>query len=478
MPVKIPRLLWIALPLAYLVYLFHLSATGLLGPDEPRYAFIAREMAHSGDWVTPRLWGDEWFEKPALLYWMAAAAFRIGIPADLAPRLPVALCAIAFLAFYWWILNREFGCRVAWMAALILGTSGLWVGYSQVGVTDVPLTATYSAAMLLALPWVGKRDTRYLPASAALFALATLAKGLVPLPLAAPLILGRHVRDWLRLRVIAPFVLIALPWYVLCYARNGWPFLHELFVVHTFSRITSTQLMHVQRWWYYVPVLLAGLLPWTPLLAFTLTRKSVGDRRRQFLAAWVVTVVIAFSVSINKLPGYILPALPAAVALVAIRLDEVRSARWVLALCGVLLAAFPIAGRLLPAAVLSGLSQAPRLSFEAGWLIGPAAAILAWELDRRGRRLAAVAAIAMTAGLCVAWLKSTAAPVLDRSVSSRVLWHEIEPQQAGICLGPVKRDWDYGLAYYAGSRLPTCAVDPRPLELVPAGDGVLLQAKP
>jgi len=478
MPRKIPRLLWIAVPLAYLVYLFQFSATGLLGPDEPRYAFIGRAMAQSGDWVTPRLWGEPWFEKPALLYWMQAAAFRVGISSDLAPRLPVALCAIGFLVYYWWILKREFGSRVAWMATLILGTSGLWIGYSQAGVTDIPLTAAYSAAMLLALPWVAKRDTRCLPVSAGLFAVAALAKGVVPLALAAPLLAGRHMRDWLRLRVVVPFVLIALPWYVLCYVRNGWPFIHELFVVHTFSRITSNELMHVQPRWYYIPVFLAGLLPWTPLLALTFTRGSMQDRRRQFLVVWVLTVLIAFSISINKLPGYILPAMPAAAALIAIRIEEVRSARWVLAISGILLIAFPIAGRLLPAAVLSGLSHAPRLSFEPGWLVGPAAAILAWELERRGRRLAAVAAVAVTAGLCVTWLKSTVAPVLDNSVSARVLWRQIEPRRNEVCLGAVKRDWDYGLAYYAGARLPSCAGELRQLEIAPDGDAVRIQARP
>ena len=71
-PRKIPRWLWVVLPLAYLAYFYDLSATGLLGPDEPRYASIAREMARSGDWITPRLWGAPWFEKPALLYWSFA----------------------------------------------------------------------------------------------------------------------------------------------------------------------------------------------------------------------------------------------------------------------------------------------------------------------------------------------------------------------------------------------------------------------
>jgi len=219
-------------------------------------------------------------------------------------------------------------------------------------------------------------------------------------------------------------------------------------------------------------------LPWTPLLALTFTHRSMQDRRRQFLAMWVLTVLIAFSISINKLPGYILPAMPAAAALIAIRIEEVRSARWVLAISGILLIAFPIAGRLLPAAVLSGLSHAPRLSFEPGWLVGPAAAILAWELERRGRRLAAVAAVAVTAGLCVTWLKSTVAPVLDNSVSARVLWRQIEPRRTEVCLGAVKRDWDYGLAYYAGARLPTCAGELRQLEIAPDGDAVRIQARP
>ena len=111
MPRKIPRLLWLAVPLAYLLYFYHLSAVGMIPPDEPRYASIGREMARSGDWITPRLWGEVWFEKPALLYWMIGGAFRMGLGPDLAPRLPIALTAVAFLAFFWWFVRREFGSR-------------------------------------------------------------------------------------------------------------------------------------------------------------------------------------------------------------------------------------------------------------------------------------------------------------------------------------------------------------------------------
>src|SRR5438067_13602568 len=115
MPWKIPRVPWMVLPLAYIIYFHALSGTGLLGPDEPRYASVAREMARSGDWITPRLFGTPWFEKPALLYWMTAAGFRAGLDTELAPRLPVAILALGFLVFYWWIMWREFGCRAAWI---------------------------------------------------------------------------------------------------------------------------------------------------------------------------------------------------------------------------------------------------------------------------------------------------------------------------------------------------------------------------
>src|SRR5215472_2971624 len=142
-------LIWLfAALLIYFLYFFHLTATGMLGPDEPRYAAIGREMARSGDWVTPRLWGQPWFEKPALLYWTTATGFRAGLGAELAPRLPVALAAVLFLVLYAWVLAREFGGRVAALATLILGTCWGWVGYSQIAVTDLLLTATFSTAMV------------------------------------------------------------------------------------------------------------------------------------------------------------------------------------------------------------------------------------------------------------------------------------------------------------------------------------------
>ncbi|MGB9606551.1 MAG: ArnT family glycosyltransferase, partial [Bryobacteraceae bacterium] len=166
--------------LCAVLYLTALDAAGLLGPDEPRYAWIAREMARTGDWVTPKLWGQPWFEKPPLTYWMMALAFRCGLGDDLAPRLPVALASLLFLASYRHALAREFGPRAATFATLILGTSAGWLAYSRIGVTDIPLAVTFSGAMLAALPWLARGDRRLLPLAAALLGLAVLAKGLVP----------------------------------------------------------------------------------------------------------------------------------------------------------------------------------------------------------------------------------------------------------------------------------------------------------
>jgi 4-amino-4-deoxy-L-arabinose transferase-like glycosyltransferase len=140
MPRRLPHAEWLAMLAVGLVYFYGLSASGLLGPEEPRYAAVAREMARLGDWVTPRLWGEPWFEKPPLLYWMSGAGFRLGLGSVLAPRLPVAMLALAFLVFYWWILQREFGPRAVWYAVLMLGRAAGWAGFSQTAVTDLPLT--------------------------------------------------------------------------------------------------------------------------------------------------------------------------------------------------------------------------------------------------------------------------------------------------------------------------------------------------
>jgi 4-amino-4-deoxy-L-arabinose transferase-like glycosyltransferase len=472
MPPKIPRLLWAVLPLAYVLYFHGLGAVGLLGKDEPRYASVSREMARSGDWVTPRLWGQPWFEKPALTYWMGAAGFRLGLSPELAPRLPVALLAVAFLAFYRWLLAREFGCRAAWMATLILGTSGMWLGYSQVGVTDLPLTATFSTAMLLCLPWVGRADARYLPAASAMLGFAVLAKGLVPVALAVPLLWWIGLRGRARpalqvravLRIILPFLMVAMPWYLLCYGRNGWPFIEDFILKQHFARITSASLMHVQPWWFYLKWLPGELLPWTPLLWLLLRRRTYRDPRCQFLLALALFGLLVFSIPVNKLPGYTLPVIPAIAALMGVALEDeadgVGSAWPWLVACGLVLVAFPIAAAVLPEALNRGLSRVARPAFQPAWLLAAAPAVGAWILEARGKRLAAVFILAAGVAGGVFYVKATVVPELNQRVSARDLWEQVSWRAGEVCVDGLESAWRYGLNYYSVTPLPECSERP------------------
>jgi len=133
--------------------------------------------------------------------------------------------------------------------------------------------------------------------------------------------------------------------------------------------------------------------------------------------------------------------------------------------------AFPITAQVLPAAVLNGLSRAPRPVFQAMWLAPVAVALFAWLLEARGKRVAAVLAVAAGAAMGIGYLKTLATPELDRSVSARGLWRQIGSRASEVCIGNVKRDWEYGLNYYSITPLPDCDKAPRALQVLPAAGG-------
>ncbi len=446
-------------------YLYKLDGVGVgLEPDEPRYAAIGRTMAKTGNLVTPVLWGSAWFEKPPLLYWMTALGTVAGLNPELSGRLPVALLSLAFLAASFFLLRREFGAEAAAASTALLATSAGWIVYSQLCLTDLPLAVFFSLAVFLALPLLraepveAHRGWRFLAIGVSL-GLASLAKGLVPIALAVPFLwfLRQYWRNWWV--AVAGCAVVAGPWYVAMYVKNGYPFIEDFFLRHHLERLYSPSLQHVQPWWYYVPVLLAGLFPWTPLVGLLALPGSIGDTRRRFLASIVLFGFLIFSIALNKLPGYMLPLIPSLFLLIGAHLESrslVQVSRWWLLPCALLICLIPLLSSVLPQSLMSGrlgsLSVAVRGISRPEWfyILLP---LIVFVLARRSWAGVLLVLCVVSAGI---YVKEVADPVLDRDVSARSLWRELKPVAGRVCVTWINRDWMYGLAFYRGALYPPC----------------------
>lgn len=464
--------------LAFL-YLTNLGRVGFIGPDEPRYASIGREMARSGDWITPRLDGMPWYEKPPLLYWTTGLATRLGLHDEWAARLPVALIGLGFLLFFYRVLEREYSDRVALSATAILGTSAGWASLSFAAVTDMPMAAALNTAMLTALfgpqalgaRGTGGREGRYKAqgyVAGFFLGLAVLAKGFVPLVLIAPVFLVARGK---RLRMIAACVAIAVPWYLLCYQANGAAFWDEFFWKHHFARFMNGSLEHVQPFWFPSLAFLGAIFPWTPLVALIPSRRALDDARVRFLLVFLLFGLVFFSASTNKLATYILPLLPAIAIVTAVALEKAKAAsRW-LAACALVLVVIPTVADFLPDALNSGLSSVQwRTVF--GWmlLVPLSAAVGTWWLAKEDpgqewseRRRWASLVVAIAAVFCVGYLKWAAFPVLENQVSPRSFWQAHRQPISQACAEyKIKRGALYGLNYYAERSIPICSSDALP----------------
>jgi hypothetical protein len=332
------RMGWAILILAtlYVCYFSHLGAIGFVGPDEPRYAWIARDMLETGDCVTPRLYGKPWFEKPVLYYWGAALCFRLFGVSEAAARLPSAISALLATFALAWLALRLYGAETArWLLVLLPTTVGM-IGFSHAAATDMPFSGMLTIAMVCGAVVLGltrNENTPILPRTPWLalvlfgffLGLAVLAKGPAAIILSGGAIFfwalfTKRWRDAYRLfhpAALASFCLTALPWYILCARRN--PDFFRIFIIeHNFKRYLTPEFQHIQPFWYFGPILLAAFLPWSLLLLWSLlsgvghsVMKRAVSARSLFFLTWALFSLIFFSVSRSKLPGYILPAVPA-----------------------------------------------------------------------------------------------------------------------------------------------------------------------
>ena len=299
-----------------------LSTRSITRPDEGRYAEIAREMAVSGDWVVPHLNGIPYFEKPPLQYWATATAIDLLGPTPLAARLWTALLGLLGIAAVWRFGNRLFGHGVGVRAALVLAGSLYYGALGHVNSLDMGVSVWMTLAVCAFLAaQVGDRRWMWLAWAAA--AAGFLSKGLMALALpGGTLVLytlwTRDTSPWKRLEILRGlpiFLLLSVPWLVLAAGRHP-EFLHFFFIHEHLERFTTTVHQRVEPAWYFLPILLAGLLPWTTLFPASVLRPLRGLRSRtfspqRFLAIYALFVVVFFSLSGSKLPSYILPAFPA-----------------------------------------------------------------------------------------------------------------------------------------------------------------------
>ena len=344
---------WLWLLLAVVVIWFgNIEYRKLIEPDEGRYAEIPREMVASGDWVTPRLNNLKYFEKPPLQYWATATAYIVFGEHQWTSRLWTAATGFAGLLLVWFAGTRLFGCAAGSYAAALLGGSLLYVLMGHINTLDMGVTFFITLGIVsLLLGQQAESDARsrrnWMYLAWAALGLAVLSKGLMGLvlPGAALVIysvLQRDIGLWKRMNLVTGLLLcllITAPWFILVIKTNP-EFFQRFFIYEHYTRFTTKELGRYQPWYYFVPVLLSGMLPWTILMFDTLLHTWKGAVRldkafnpERFLLVWAVFIYVFFSVSGSKLPSYLLPMFPALALLMGKQVAEMSEQRlfWLVA---------------------------------------------------------------------------------------------------------------------------------------------------
>lgn len=489
-----------------------LGAIGFLGPDEPRYAWIARAMATTGDWITPRLYGQPWFEKPILYYWAAAVGFLAHLPPEWAARLPSAFAALAAALAIGWLGWKHYGDHQdpspgpALFAPVIFSTSVAAIGFARAATADMLFSASIALAMasaasvlrqrgaLRAAPCKGHGEQHGSSRAAILFGaflgLAVLAKGPAAILLAGGAMTLWVLATW-RWRAALPLAhpfaiaaccIVALPWYIACALRNP-DFLRVFILQHNFERYLTPVFHHRQPFWFFGPVILLALLPWTALLwpaareGLRLWRaKSWHDSPGLFFACWAVFPVLFFSCSQSKLPGYVLPAIPP-LALVC-SAGAFRAFREGRTLAVALCAALGVTWIVLAATARVFVHRIPWSSYSSDYT---ASVVTGWSAVVLGISIAIAAGIAAAGfrrrpdfaialcGVCVAaalgGISLGPLPAVDAFSSARrhaeFLRSDRRPDR--IFTYHLERSWNYGLAFYFQRELPEWSpADPEP----------------
>lgn len=333
--------LFVLLALAVL-WFATLGTRRLLDPDEGRYAEISREMLVTGDWITPRLNGIKYFEKPPLQYWATAVTYKVFGENEFSARLWLGLTSFAGILFAWFAAGRLFNPAVGRSSAMILASMLMYIALGHFDTLDIGLAFFLEATVFSFLlaqhsPVKSKSERNWMLMAWAAAALAFLSKGLIALVLPSLTLLiysiaTRELSAWKRLHLVKGlilFLLIGAPWIILVSRAN--PEFPRFFFWHEqFERFLEPIHSRDAPWWYFIPFLVVGALPWTSLCFANLKRSWQQDRvtdgfqHRRFLWLWVLVVMLFFSDSHSKLAPYIAPLFPMLAVLCAEALPRLQ----------------------------------------------------------------------------------------------------------------------------------------------------------
>jgi 4-amino-4-deoxy-L-arabinose transferase-like glycosyltransferase len=316
-----------------------LEYRALVNPDEGRYGEIAREMVVTGDWVTPRLNGLKYFEKPPLQYWATAAAISVFGEQAWVARLWTAFAGFAGILFTGFAVTRLYSSFAGVVASAVLASSLLWNLMGHFNALDMGVSFFLSAAVfMLCLAESNEtssaKSRRWRDGAWASLGLAILSKGLIGLvlPAATVALYVLWQRDWhflARLQILRGLLIIlaiTAPWFVAVSLAN--PEFPQFFFIHEhFERFLTKVHRRVGPPWYFVPILIVGMVPWLFSLPQAIATGFWRDTHsrfapNRFLLCWIIVVFGFFSASSSKLPSYIVPILPAIAALIGAYLSH------------------------------------------------------------------------------------------------------------------------------------------------------------
>ncbi len=329
---------WALLLLFSALWFYSLDLRTLVPTDEGRYAEMAREMFATGDWITTRLNGIKYFEKPPLQTWMTALAFHAFGLGEWQARLWTGLSGLFGILLSAYTARRLFGERVGFNTGLVLGSSLLWVALGHFNTLDMGLAAMMNISLCSLLLAQRKDATppecrRWMLACWAGMGLAVLSKGLIGivLPGAVLVLYTLFARDWAmwkRLNFLGGvplFLAITAPWFILVSMKNP-EFPHFFFIHEHFERFTTKVHHRTGPWHYFIPVLLLGILPWLAMFPQSLWQawreRTSGFQPKLMLLIWAAFIFFFFSISHSKLVSYILPIFPALAMLIACHLED------------------------------------------------------------------------------------------------------------------------------------------------------------